>query len=181
MIDFLIAHFSYKILFVWSIFEGEIGLALAGYMVKQARFDLPLVLAITISGAIIGDMSMFIFGRLFKSKAEAILSNYARRMQKVEKWFLRFGSWIIVFERFIYGTHIPALLMLGVSGFGFWKFVLLDIIGVVLWAVTFTTLGYVFGQTVIDMLSFTQRHVTIVLLSGLFFYGIYLLQKEEDA
>ncbi len=180
MIEFLIAHFSYKILFVWSIFEGEIGLALAGYMVAQERFALPQVLLITISGALIGDMSVFLLGRLFKKKAEALLRNYAKRMQRVEKWFLRFGGWIIVFERFIYGTHIPALLMLGVSGFGFWKFLLLDIIGVVLWAVTFTTLGYMFGQTVIDMLSFAQRHMTIVLLAGLFFYGIYLLQKEEE-
>ncbi len=180
MIDFFIAHFSYKILFVWSIFEGEIGLALAGFMVKEGRFDLPMVLAITISGAIIGDMSVFVFGRLFKPKAESILKNYANRMQKVEKWFLHFGGWIIVFERFIYGTHIPALLMLGVSGFRFWKFVVLDIIGVVLWSVSFTMLGYMFGQTVIDMLSFIQRHVTIVLLAVLFFYGIYLLQKEDN-
>ena len=180
MIEYLIAHFSYRILFIWSIFEGEIGLALAGYMVAQSKFELPQVLLITISGAFLGDLMLFLSGRLFKRKTEALLKNYEKKMQKIEKWFLRFGSWIVVFERFIYGTHIPALLMLGVSGFNFWKFLFLEVIGVVLWAVTFTTLGYYFGQTVIDILTFVQRHLTVAILAILFFYVVYLLQKEEE-
>jgi len=181
MIDFFIAHFSYGILFVWSFLEGEIGLTLAGYMVEQGKFDLPTVLMITMSGAFISDTILFLTGRLFKSKTEMLLKSYEHKMQKVENWFVRFGSWIVVFERFIYGTHIPALLMLGVSGFNFWKFLLLEIIGVVLWSVTFTALGYYFGHTVIDALTFVQRHLTIALLAMLFFYVIYLLQKEEEA
>ncbi len=180
MIEYLIAHFSYKILFFWSILEGEIGLAFAGYMVAQSKFEFPDVLFITISGALLGDMILFLSGRLFKRKTEALLKNYEKKMQRIEKWFLRFGSLIIVFERFVYGTHIPALLMLGVSGFGFWKFLLLDILGVILWSITFTTLGYLYGQTVIDILTFVQRHLTIAILAILFFYVIYLLQKEEE-
>ncbi|WP_295421239.1 DedA family protein [Sulfurovum sp.] len=181
MIGYLIAHFSYNILFLWSILEGEIGLALAGYMVAQGKFELPQVLLITISGAFLGDMILFLLGRLFKSKTEMLLKKYEKKMQRIENWFRRFGSWIVVFERFIYGTHIPALLMLGISGFSFWKFLVLDITGVVLWALTFTTLGYYFGHTVIDLLTFVQRHLTIALLVILFFYIIYLLQKEEEA
>lgn len=181
MIEFFIAHFSYGILFIWSILEGEIGLTLAGYMVEQGKFELPKVLLITISGALLGDMILFLSGRLFKTKTEILLKSHGGKLQKVESWFCRFGSWIVVFERFIYGTHIPALLMLGVSGFSFWKFLLLEIIGVVIWAVTFTTLGYFFGHTVIDILSFVQRHLTIALLAIFFFYVIYLLQKEEEA
>ncbi|AKF24983.1 membrane protein [Sulfurovum lithotrophicum] len=180
MIDFFIAHFSYGILFIWSILEGEIGLTLAGYMVKVGKFDLPQVLLLTIGGALIGDTAVFLTGRLFKTKTEILLKNYEEKMQRIESWFLHYGSWIVIFERFVYGTHIPALLMLGVSGFSFWKFLLLDIIGVVLWAVTFTTLGYYFGHTVIDLLTFVQRHLTIALLVILFFYIIYLLQKEEE-
>jgi len=178
LLDFLIQHFSYGILFVWSLLEGEIGLALAGFMVKQGRFQLETVLAIAISGALLGDMTLFILGHLFKSKAESLLRRYQKKMERVEKWFRYYGGWIVVFERFIYGTHIPSLLILGVSGFSFWKFLLLDIVGVLLWAVTFTTLGYLFGQTIIDMLTLVQRHLTILLLAALFFYLFYLLQKE---
>ncbi len=180
MIEYLIAHFSYTILFFWSFLEGEIGLALAGFMIEKGKFDFPTVFIITFSGAMIGDLLLFTTGRLFKKKTETLLHRYDKKLQRVEKWFRRFGSWIVVFERFIYGTHIPSLLMLGVSGFSFWKFFLLEIIGVALWSVTFTSLGYYFGQTVIDLLTFTQRHLTIAFLALLFFYGIYLLQKDEE-
>jgi len=180
MIDFFIEHFSYGILFLWSFLEGEIGLTLAGYMVEQGKFDFTTVLLIAITGAFISDTVLFLSGHLFKAKTEMLLQKYEHKMQRIEKWFLRFGSWIVVFERFIYGTHIPALLMLGVSGFNFWKFLFLEVIGVVLWAVTFTTLGYYFGQTVIDILTFVQRHLTVAILAILFFYVVYLLQKEEE-
>lgn len=149
-------------------------------MVAQSKFGLSEVLLITISGVFLGDLMLFLSGRLFKRKTEALLKNYEEKIQKIEKWFLRFGSWIVVFERFIYGTHIPALLMLGVSGFSFWKFLLLDIFGVILWAVTFATLGYCFGQMVIDILTFVQCHLSVAILAILFFYVVYLLQKDEE-
>ena len=180
IIDYLIQHFSYKILFVWSLLEGEIGLSLAGYMVKQGQFHPVNVLSIAISGALLGDLTLFLIGRLFKKKTESLLHNYQKKIDRIENWFRYYGGWIVIFERFIYGTHIPALLVLGASGFSFLKFLLLDIIGVVLWAVTFTTLGYLFGQTVIDILTLVQRHLTIILLAVLFFYLIYLLQKDEE-
>ena len=181
IIDYLIQHFSYKILFVWSLLEGEIGLALAGYMVKQGQFQPVDVLSIAIAGALLGDMTLFLAGRLFKKKTESLLHKYQKKVERIEGWFRYYGGWIVVFERFIYGTHIPVLLILGASGFNFLKFLLLEIIGVVLWAVTFTTLGYFFGQTVIDILTLVQRHLTIILLAALFFYLIYLLQKDEEA
>jgi len=180
IIDYLIQHFSYKILFVWSLLEGEIGLALAGYMVKQGQFQPVDVLSIAITGALLGDVALFLAGRLFKKKTESLLRKYQKKVERIESWFQYYGGWIVIFERFIYGTHIPALLILGASGFNFLKFLLLDIIGVVLWAVTFTTLGYLFGQTVIDVLTLVQRHLTIILLAALFFYLIYLLQKDEE-
>jgi len=179
VIDYLIGHFSYKILFVWSFLEGEIGLALAGFMVRQGHFQIEYVIPIAIGGAFLGDLTLFLTGKLFKTRVEALLQSHRKKVTRVEEWFRLYGSWIIVFERFIYGTHIPALLTLGVSGYSFIKFLFLDLIGVTLWAISFTTLGYLFGQTVIDILTLIQRHLTIVLLAALFFYLIYLLQKEE--
>ncbi len=184
LFDFLMQHFSYGVLFAWSLMEGEIGLALAGYKVQLGQLRPEYVLAIAISGAIIGDFTIFMIGRLFKSKTEIMLRQHQKRLEHIEEWFRNYGSWIIVFERFIYGTHIPALLMIGASGFSFLKFLLLDIVGVVLWAVTFTTVGFVFGQAVIDILTVVQRHLTIVILVAFFLFVIYqlhIVDKEAEA
>ncbi len=176
--DFIIAHFSYGVLFVWSIFEGEIGLTIAGFLSKQNDLYFPYVLAIAISGAVIGDTLLYLTGRFSKSRAEIWLKRYETRLRRIEGWFKRYGGWVIVFERFIYGTHIPSLLLIGMSRFGFWRFLMLDIIGIVMWAVTFTWLGYTFGQTVIDIMVVVQRHLSILILVGLFFFIIYQLYRS---
>lgn len=178
--DFIIAHFSYGVLFVWSIFEGEIGLTIAGFLAKHSHLYLPYVIAIAITGAVIGDTVLYLTGKLSRRKAEQWLKRYEKRLKQIESWFKRYGGWVIVFERFIYGTHIPALLLIGMSGFGFWRFLLLDLVGVVAWALTFTWLGYVFGQTVIDILAVVQRHLSIVMIVGLFFFFIYQLYRSAN-
>jgi membrane protein DedA with SNARE-associated domain len=173
--DFIIAHFSYGVLFVWSIFEGEIGLTIAGFLAKQNDLYYPYVLAITISGAVIGDTVLYLTGRFSKSRAEKWLKRYETRLRRIEGWFKRYGGWVIIFDRFIYGTHIPSLLMVGMSGFGFARFLVLDSIGVVLWAVTFTWLGFTFGEMIVGILMVVQRHVSTAVLLALFAFGIYQL------
>lgn len=178
--DFIIAHFSYGVLFVWSIFEGEIGLTIAGFLSRQNSLYFPYVLAIAITGAVIGDTALYLIGRFSKSRAETWLKRYEARLRRIEGWFRRYGGWVIVFERFIYGTHIPSLLLIGMSRFGFWRFLVLDIVGIVMWAVTFTWLGYTFGQTVIDIMAVVQRHLSVLILVGLFFFVIYQLYRGGE-
>jgi len=176
--NFLYEHFSYTILFIWSIFEGEIGLTIAGMLSEKGKFSFQYILLIAVLGALIGDISLFLIGYFFKKKTENILKNYKTKVKRIEHWFKTYGSWIIIFERFIYGTHIPALLVLGTSDYNFIKFLLLDIIGVILWAVTFTSIGYYFGQNAIDMLVFIQHHLSVIVFLLFFFFILCQYKKE---
>jgi len=175
--NFLYEHFSYTLLFIWSIFEGEIGLTLAGMLSQEKRLLFQYVLVVAIIGAFIGDITLFSVGYFSKNKTETFLQNHKQKVQSIEKWFKKYGSWIIIFERFIYGTHIPALLILGSSRYNFIKFLFLDIIGVILWALTFTTIGFFFGQDAIDILVFIQHHLSVVIFLFFFFFIIYQYKK----
>ena len=169
--DYLLSHFSYTILFIWSIFEGEIGLALAGFLTKSGHFVFENIILISITGALIGDISLFIFGKTFSQKAQKWLDKYSVKITRIENWFNKNAPLLIIFERFIYGTHIPSLLLISLSGYSFFKFLMADIIGVTLWALTFTMLGYYFGHNVIDMILLAQRHISLILL---FLFAILL-------
>ena len=175
--NFLYEHFSYSALFIWSLFEGEIGLALAGMLSKEKALLFEYVVAIAIIGALLGDITVFLTGYFFRRKSKVLLKTYEKKVKNIERWLRKYGSWVIIFERFIYGTHIPALLMLGTSQYSFLKFFFLDIIGVTLWALTFTTLGFYFGEKAIDTLFFIQHHLSIVMLLGLFFLLVYKLKN----
>jgi len=179
--NFLYEHFSYTVLFIWSVFEGEIGLTLAGLFAHKGLLEFSYVVLISISGALIGDTILFLLGYFSKQKAEYLLKPYKHRVKKIERLFKKYGGLIIIFERFIYGTHIPALLILGGSGYSFMKFLILDLIGVSIWAVTFTTLGFYFGQSAIDILVFIQHHLSVVIFLFFFIFFIYSLKNTINA
>jgi len=180
ILSYLVAHFNYPILFVWSLFEGEIGLALAGMLSNLGHLRLELILPIAFSGAMIGDTVVFWVGRCCGDEVLDRFMKNRKHLDRMEAWFRRWGGWLILFERFIYGTHIPFLLMLGSARYSWMKFFLLELVGVALWAVTFTTLGYLFGQAFIDLLAVVQKHLSIILLLVLFFLFLRFFGREES-
>ena len=174
---YLIEHFSYWILFVWSLFEGEVGLTLGGYLSKESDLIFSKVVLIAIIGAFISDITVFLIGKYSNAKVEKWLGNYKNRLQLIKSWFKKNVIWLILFERFIYGTHIPSLLFIGMSGYSFWKFLIFDIIGIIMWAFTFTTLGYYFGEKVIDVIMLLQQHLSIVFI--MLFIGLVIFIQNK--
>ncbi len=158
-VHLLLAH-GYLALFLWSVLEGEIGLMLAGWLAsKHMVFEYDKVVLTAIVGAFIGDMITFSFGRLFEKRAKRWLEKDPKRKRLARYLIRRWGALVIVFERFVYGTHIPVLLTLSMGGYPFAKFILFDIIGVVLWAFTFVSIGYFFGHSAIDLILLIQKNI----------------------
>jgi len=179
-VELLLEH-GYTALFLWSILEGEIGLMLAGWFASMHRvFDYSQVVAVAIAGAFIGDLLVFLAGRLFEKPVARWLEAHPKKKAKALGWLRRWGPLVIVFERFVYGTHIPVLLTLGMSGYGFLRFLFFDVIGIVLWAFTFVTIGYLFGQHVIQLILFAQKNLLLVLFLLLLFSLLFFSRKEEE-
>ena len=178
-VHLLLAH-GYVALFIWSVLEGEIGLMLAGWLASEHLvFSYEKVILVAIAGAFLGDMFTFTFGRVFEKRALAWLQHHPKQYKRVKMWLKRWGAIVIIFERFIYGTHIPVLLSLGMSGYSFWKFLLFDIIGIVLWAVTFVSIGYYFGRSAIDIILLVQKNIFVVLFFLILFLTIFYTKQEK--
>jgi len=160
----LLKDVGYPFLFMWSILEGEVGLMLAGWLSTQHVFEISKVLILGISGALIGDFIVFMIGRLYRTKAQIWLDKNQEKKEKINIWIEKYGDFLIIFERFIYGTHIPLLLTFGVSQYNFKKWFLLDILGVCLWAISFISIGYFFGNDVIDTILFFQKQILVIIL-----------------
>jgi membrane protein DedA with SNARE-associated domain len=173
--------YGYVALFIWSIMEGEIGLMLTGWLISQREvFTFDKAYLVAVCGAFIGDNAVFLFGRLFEKKALHWLEKRPGRREQVVAWFQKWGAWLIVFERFIYGTHIPALLTVSMSGYSYLKFLFYDIIGILLWAAAFLSIGYFFGQRAIDLILFAQKNLVLVLFVTALFFFIFLSQRDEE-
>jgi len=132
------------------IVPSEVVMAFSGYLVSTGRFSFfPVVLVATI-GNIFG--ASFIYWLSHKG-GRALILKYDRfflvsqgELQKVEKFFLRFGIWAIPI-----GRCIPILAGLisipaGLAKVKYWKFVALTFLGAVIWNTFLTFIGYKLGQ-----------------------------------
>ncbi len=156
---------------------------LSGWLSSRGEvFTVEGAILTAIAGALIGDASLFLFGKLFEKRAKRWLAKERGREEKFSRWFNRWGAWVIIFERFIYGTHIPALLTIGVSGYSFLKFLIFDIIGIIFWSVTFVYIGYYWGESAIDFMLFIQKNllVFISIVAVIIFIFIMKRVKEEE-
>lgn len=172
--DFFAQHLSYPILFIWSILEGEIGLTLGGLLAKKGVLRFEYVVAIATAGAFIGDLSVFLIGRFFSKKVDVWFASKKEQVKSIQNAFAKYGSWLIFFERYLYGAHIPTLLIIGSSKYSFLKFLVLDIIAVFIWATTFVTLGYLFDKEFIALLNLISKYMSAFIILLVF---ILVLRK----
>lgn len=174
----LLLTYGYTALFIWSLLEGEIGLMLTGWLASDKQyFTYEHIIYIAIAGALIGDHLVYITGRFFAPKAKVWLKAYEEKRVKIQRWFRKYGALVIVFERFIYGTHIPALLTVGISEYPYLKFLFFDIIGTILWAFTFVSVGYYLGDSAIQLILFIQKNI-LWMLFALFLFMLYRQAKK---
>jgi len=177
LIHLLLTH-GYLALFLWSILEGEVGLIMAGWLASNNEvFRYGTVVLVALCGAVIGDHLVYALGRFFAPRARKWLSKYEKKRVVVQDWLHAYGALLVVFERFIYGTHIPVLLTLGITRYPYLKFLLFDIIGIVLWVVTFVSVGFYLGNSAIELILFFQKNILWVVFVAAFFILYKKAQK----
>ena len=175
----ILLTYGYLGLFIWSILEGEFGLIFAGILIKKGYFSFEKVYIIAFLGAIIGDSISFFIGKFSKKLALKILSKYQKILDEIEKWIKKYGGLIILFERYLYGTHIPALILLGMSGYSILKFYMLEIIGVGLWVLFYVSLGYFFGNYAINFFNILTQNISFIVFI-MFLILILVFANKND-
>jgi membrane protein DedA with SNARE-associated domain len=130
-----------------ALIEGETFLIAGGIAAQKGIFHLWGLIALAVVGSTIHDCFFFLLGRyagtgLFKRKP--ILYE---RSKAILDLFDRYGVGLVIALRFIYGLRTVIPTVLGVTHISFKKFFLFDLIGGLLWSVTFIVGGYLFGVT----------------------------------
>src|SRR5205807_1938538 len=75
----------------------------------------------------------------------------ARRTERAVRWLERYGSWAVVFAYFL---PIPSALIYaaaGWTGMRLRRFILLDLIGTLLWIALIVGLGYAIGRSAVQV------------------------------
>lgn len=150
---------------------GETILLVAGYFASTGVFRVPLVMLIAATGAVVGDNIGFAighhYGRPFLLKIGRFFFLTPKRLEHMENYFKHHGNKTILVARFITGLRVFAALFAGASKMPWPVFAVYNVAGAILWSVTITMLGYVFGQSLPLLVKWVGRSGTILLIAAI--------------
>lgn len=132
---------------------------------------MPLVMLIAATGAVCGDNIGFAVGHHYGRSILLKFGKYVfltpERLEHMENYFHSHGNKTILVARFITGLRVFAALLAGASMMRWRVFLIYNVAGAILWSVTITFLGYLFGQSLPLLVRWVGRSGTVFLIVGL--------------
>ena len=142
----LLADYGLLAILVLTFFEGETVVIVAGFLSHEGYFS-PYTLCLTaFLGTFAGDQLWFYLGRRHANlkivQKVTTFPQFARVIRLIETHPIKF----ILSFRFVYGIRNISPVALGLSRISALKYFVLNAIAAIVWAMTFTSIGYFFGQ-----------------------------------
>ncbi len=167
----LMKEYSYIILYVWSILEGESGLIMAGIFSHTGDMNLYLSILVAALGGFSGDFIYFFIGRYNKKYVHKKLISQRRKFALTHLLLKKYGWPIIFVQRYMYGMRTLIPISIGLTGYSSKKFAIINFLSALVWAGMTITLAWYFGQDLLDLLKIMKEHWYIAAPLGLIFAG----------
>ncbi|EAT5086187.1 DedA family protein [Salmonella enterica] len=158
-INTLITHYGYAALVIGSMAEGKTVTLLGGVAAHQGLLKFPLVAAAVALGGMMGDQLLYLLGRCYGGKILRRFPRYHTKIRRAQKMIQRHPYLFVIGTRFMYGFRVVGPLLIGASRLPPKIFLPLNIVGALIWALLFTTLGYLGGEVIAPWLHDLDQHL----------------------
>jgi CubicO group peptidase (beta-lactamase class C family) len=161
----------------------------AGAFARVGRASLVLALLAPIIGMMAFDPFWWWAGRRYGDRVTRAMAarnpRAARRVDRGTRLFRRIGGWTIVFAYYLPGVPNTLLYaMAGWAGFGLLRFIVLDLIGTVLYTTVGVGLGYALGHRATAVAGLISRYsiaATVALIAGLILVSWWRNRRDAAA
>jgi membrane protein DedA with SNARE-associated domain/rhodanese-related sulfurtransferase len=135
-------------------------LIIAGAYLTGGDYAVVSLVLVGALAAVIADTFWYLAGRRFGTRVLRTLCRISLSpdscVRQTESIFERFGPASMVFAKFVPGFASVATALAGALGLHYWKFVLFDLVGSVLWVGVAVAIGYLFRDAIGDALETLQ-------------------------
>ncbi len=165
---------GYLFLFLSSLLEnlippmpGDTFVVLGAFLVGRGQLDFVPAYLATTAGSILGFSILFLAGRkwgrsFFTGKRRAIFSE--KDLDRIEKWFAKYGLWVILCNRFLSGFRAVVSLAAGIGGMKPGTVLGLGLLSCMVWNAILMALGIWVGENWRLLLENYQRTVVILIM-----------------
>jgi membrane protein DedA with SNARE-associated domain len=136
---------------------GETALIAAAILAERGHYSIVAVIVVAAAAAIAGDNVGYWIGRKGGRallRRAPVIHRYAERaLPPSERFFRRHGAKTVFFGRFIAILRVTAAWVAGISRMPWWRFLLWNAAGGIVWAALVAVVAYVFGRAAADAIS----------------------------
>ena len=178
----LLHDYGYLTILIWTFLEGETVVIIAGVLAQQGYMDPKFIAICAFCGSCTSDQLMFLLG---KCKGPAVLSRFpklARNAERAERLIRSYETPLILVFRFVYGVRNVTPIMLGINRVNHLKFLMLNLIGAGVWALTFTWGGFFFGKLFEEFMQEASHAAFYILAAAAVIAGLiwYIRQRRRS-
>jgi lysylphosphatidylglycerol synthetase-like protein (DUF2156 family)/membrane protein DedA with SNARE-associated domain len=180
-LELLLLKYGYLILFLGVVVEGEAFLIAGSFLASRGYFNLGTVTLVALAANALSAQFYYTAARVrgrrwFESRFQGNAP-----YQKIIDWVGRRTNWLLLISRFLFGFRIVIPAACGAFGMSVPRFVLLNVVAGLLWAVPTALAGYYFGESVGEWFRNARQYTlvfTIVAAAGIaLFLAIRHIQR----
>ena len=182
-IQSFIDTYGYVAILVGSFLEGETILVLGGLAAHSGYLDLPYVILTAFIGSLCGDQLFFFLGRWHSDAFLKRRPSWRARVAKTQRLLDRFRTPIILGFRFLYGLRTVTPFVIGMSAVPTARFVFLNAVGALIWAIAVGTGGYLFGNALEILIGNIKHHeikiFSVIAAMGAVIWIIHMVRRKR--
>jgi membrane protein DedA with SNARE-associated domain len=190
-----ITTFTYSGIFLFLMltvfgfpFPEDAVLLLAGAVVSQGIIRIIPTLCVSYVGVVTGDLILYYIGRRYgilivtDRRFHRIVSE--ARMEKVGRWFHRWGNSLIFFGRYLVGVRAQVFLCAGIFRISAGRVLLYDSVSAMIGVPAMIYLGYFFGSNfhaLKDTVVFWQWLAVLVVIAAAAAFFVFRRLRRKNA
>lgn len=183
----------YVVLFLFSYIENifppspsDLVLVVGGSLIATGSIHFIPTLILTTAGSVLGFVTLYLIGAQFDKKvlkAGKIRFISLEGLEKVEAWFLKYGFWVILINRFLPGTRSVVSFFAGLSRLDKRKTIILSTVSAFVWNAIIIYLGNIFGKNIetVDyyLSTYSKIVLAITIAVAVLWFVYYLFIKKK--
>jgi len=155
----LFSHYGYLMLLVGSLGEGMPIMLFGGFAAHRGWLALiPWVILIGAIGNALAQCAWFFGARYAGHRILEKRVDWAANVERVDRLLKKWEAPVVIGARFIPGFSSTTTIAVALSAMSSMRFLALNSIGALAWALTFGILGYVLGQAIEGLLGDIGRY-----------------------
>lgn len=166
---FLFQQYGYSIIFVGTFFEGETTLVLGGLLAHWDYLNFWLVAGTATLASYLGHVVFYFLGKTSSTWVLVKFPKLKSQIEQAEYVIRRYETLSLFITQYIFGIRLASALTFGILDMRPSKFLSLQLISCVVWAVLFTAIGYWVGESFDSLIKNIERALLVVLLLGVSF------------